>query len=200
MNAQGLENEQVLLALLREGDERAYSYLFKAFYQALFNYAGRVVHDEDYAHNIVQGMFCRFYENRKKIVIEGSLKSYLYRSVYNSCLDTLKHEKVKNIYNDQVLLDFYSKEIALAPEVELNLRREEIRKAIDVSINRLPERCRQIFVMSKIEEKSNQEIANELGISIKTVETQMRIALAKLRKDLGWLYYMIFLDFFSKMF
>ena len=70
MNAQGLENEQVLLALLREGDERAYSYLFKAFYQALFNYAGRVVHDEDYAHNIVQGVFCRFYENRKKIVIE----------------------------------------------------------------------------------------------------------------------------------
>ncbi|WP_018339217.1 MULTISPECIES: RNA polymerase sigma-70 factor [Butyricimonas] len=200
MNAQGLENEQVLLALLREGDERAYSYLFKAFYQALFNYAGRVVHDEDYAHNIVQGVFCRFYENRKKIVIEGTLKSYLYRSVYNSCLDTLKHEKIKNIYNDQVLLDFYSKEIALAPEVELNLRREEIRKAIDVSINKLPERCRQIFVMSKIEEKSNQEIANELGISIKTVETQMRIALAKLRKDLGWLYYMIFLDFFSKMF
>ena len=82
----------------------------------------------------------------------------------------------------------------------MNLRREEIRKAIDVSINKLPERCRQIFVMSKIEEKSNQEIANELGISIKTVETQMRIALAKLRKDLGWLYYMIFLDFFSKMF
>ncbi len=200
MNAQGLENEQVLLALLREGDERVYSYLFKAFYQALFNYAGRVVHDEDYAHNIVQGVFCRFYENRKKIVIEGTLKSYLYRSVYNSCLDTLKHEKIKNIYNDQVLLDFYSKEIALAPEVELNLRREEIRKAIDVSINKLPERCRQIFVMSKIEEKSNQEIANELGISIKTVETQMRIALAKLRKDLGWLYYMIFLDFFSKMF
>lgn len=200
MNTQGLENEQVLLALLREGNERAYSYLFKVFYQALFNYAGRVVHDEDYAHNIVQGVFCRFYENRKKIIIEGSLKSYLYRSVYNSCLDTLKHEKVKNMYNDQVLLDFYSKEIALAPEVELNLRREEIRKAIDVSINRLPERCRQIFVMSKIEEKSNQEIANELGISIKTVETQMRIALAKLRKDLGWLYYMIFLDFFSKMF
>ena len=200
MNAQGLENEQVLLALLREGDERAYSYLFKAFYQALFNYAGRVVHDEDYAHNIVQGVFCRFYENRKKIVIEGTLKSYLYRSVYNSCLDTLKHEKIKNIYNDQVLLDFYSKEIALAPEVELNLRREEIRKAIDVSINKLPERCRQIFVMSKIEEKSNQEIANELGISIKTVETQVTITLAKLGKDLGWLYYMIFLDFFSKMF
>ena len=154
----------------------------------------------DFAHDIVQGVFCRFYENRKKIMIEGTLKSYLYRSVYNSCLDTLKHEKVKNIYNDRVLLDFYLKDIALAPEVELNLRREEIRKAIESSINKLPERCRQIFVMSKIEEKSNQEIANELEISIKTVETQMRIALTKLRKDLGWLYYVIFLDFFSKMF
>ncbi len=200
MNDQGIENEQVLLALLKKGDEKVYAYLFKAFYQALFNYAGRIVHDVDFAHDIVQGVFCRFYENRKKIMIEGTLKSYLYRSVYNSCLDTLKHEKVKNIYNDRVLLDFYLKDIALAPEVELNLRREEIRKAIESSINKLPERCRQIFVMSKIEEKSNQEIANELEISIKTVETQMRIALTKLRKDLGWLYYVIFLDFFSKMF
>ncbi|MBS7196700.1 MAG: RNA polymerase sigma-70 factor [Bacteroidales bacterium] len=200
MSAQRIENEQVLLALLRKGDEKVYTYLFKAFYPALFNYAGRIIHDADLAHDVVQGVFCRFYENRRRIIIEGTLKAYLYRAVYNSCLDVLKHEKVKNIYNDQVLLDFYLKEIALAPEVELNLRREEIREAINSSVSKLPERCRQIFVMSKIEEKSNQEIASELGISIKTVETQMRIALVKLRKDLGWLYYVIFFDFFSKMF
>lgn len=196
MDAEALENEQVLLVSLRDGDEKAYSYMFKTFYQALFNYAGRVVHDADLAQNVVQGVFCRFYENRKKIIIEGTLKSYLYRAVYNSCLDTLKYENVRNVYKDRMLLDFYEKEVILLPECELNLHREEIRKAIEISINKLPERCRQIFVMSKMEEKSNQEIAKELGVSVKTVETQVRIAIQKLRKDLGWLYYMIFITFF----
>lgn len=200
MDANGLENEKVLLVLLRDGNERAYAYLFKTYYPVLFNYAGRIVHDPDSAQNIVQGIFCRFFENRKKIIIEGTLKSYLYKAVHNSCLDVLKHENVRNIYKDKVLLDFYSQEIVLPPEGEMNLHREEIRKAIEASINKLPERCRQIFVMSKIEEKTYQEIADELNISIKTIETQMRIALVKLRKDLGWLNYLIFIHFFSEMF
>ncbi len=200
MGAEDFEDRQVLLALLRKGDERAYAYLFKKYYAGLFNYAGRIVHAEDFAHNVVQGVFCRLYEFREKIEIKESVKSYLYRSVYNACLDMLKSEKARLKYEDSTLLDFYAQKVAMEPECELNLRREEIRKAIEASLEKLPERCRQIFVMSKIEEKTYQEIAKELGMSAKTVEAQMRIALMRLRKDLGWLYYVILLEFFSEIF
>ena len=200
MDAKNFENEKVLLASLRKGEEKAYAYLFGKYYMALFNYAGRIVHDMDMAHDMVQSVFCRLYEYRMKIKIDDSIKSYLYRSVYNNCLDALKHEKIKLAYKDKAALDFYAREVIMEPEGELNLRREEIRKAIKTSLNKLPEKCRQIFVMNKIDEKSYHEIAEELDISTKTVETQMRIALLKLRKDLGWLYYMIFLDFFSEIF
>mgnify|MGYP002740571530 FL=1 len=97
-----------------------------------------------------------------------------------------------NNYADRELLDFYFSEIVQTPEAELALQNEDIRKALEEAINKLPERCREVFVLSKVEELSNKEIAEKLNISVKTVEVQMTKALSRLREELEWVLCIIF--------
>lgn len=181
-----------LLTSLQKGDEEAFAYVFKTFYPPLFNYAGRILRDEEQANDVVQDTFCRLYENRSNITIHISLKSYLYRSVYNNCIDLIRHKKVANAYVDAKMLDFYFSRIIQLPEAELKMLDEDIGEAIREAIAHLPERCRQIFCLSKLEGLSNKQIAEQLGISVKTVETQMTTAFVRLRKELEWLLFMIF--------
>lgn len=180
-----------LLTSLQKGDEEAFAYIFKTFYSPLFNYAGRILRDDEQANDVVQDTFCRLYENRSNITIHISLKSYLYRSVYNNCIDLIRHKKVANAYVDAKMLDFYFSRIIQLPEAELKMLDEDIGEAIREAIAHLPERCRQIFCLSKLEGLSNKQIAEKLGISIKTVETQMTTAFVRLRKELEWLLFII---------
>ena len=182
-----------LIEDIREGKENAFAHVFKLYYGALLNYAGRILRDTELANDLVQETFCRFYENRQKLNVSISLKSYLYKSVYNACLDVIKHRKVEAEYLNRELLDFYFSKVIQTPEAELALQNEELREAVQEAIDKLPERCREIFVLSKVEGLSNKQIAEQLDISIKTVETQMTTAFAKLRKELGWLVCLIFI-------
>ena len=184
-----IDSKRVLTSL-QKGDEEAFAYVFKAFYPPLFNYAGRILRDEEQANDVVQDTFCRLYENRSNITIQISLKSYLFRSVYNNCIDLIRHKKVANSYVDAEMLDFYFSRIIQLPEAELKMLDEDISEAIRKAIGHLPERCRQIFCLSKLEGLSNKQIAEQLGISVKTVETQMTTAFTRLRKELEWLLFM----------
>ena len=95
-------------------------------------------------------------------------------------------------FNHFFKLFFYFSEIVQTPEAELALLGENINNALREAIDKLPERCREVFVLSKIEELSNKEIAERLNISVKTVEVQMTKALSRLRKELEWLLSLIF--------
>lgn len=185
-------NQETLIKLLWAGEEKAFIYLFERYYDGLFNYAGRIVRETELAHDLVQDTFCKIYEKRQELDIHLSIQSYLYKSVYNSCLNAIKHRKVVHDYVDQELLDFYFAEIVQMPEAELVLFGEDIKNALWEAVNKLPERCREVFILSKIEELSNKEIAEKLNISVKTVEVQMTKALSRLRKDLEWLLCVIF--------
>ena len=186
------DDHEVLLETLRKGEEKAFVYLFDKYYEGLLNYAGRIVRETELAHDLVQETFCKLYEEHVNLDIHLSIKSYLYRSVYNRCLNEIKHQKVVSNYADRELLDFYFSEIVQTPEAELALLGEDINNALREAIGKLPERCREVFVLSKMEELSNKEIAERLGISVKTVEVQMTKALSRLRKELEWLLSLIF--------
>lgn len=185
-----------LMIELRGGKEDAFAQVFRMYYNPLLNYAGRILHDAELANDLVQETFCNLFERRKELNEDLQLRPYLYKTVYNRCLDVIKHQKVESNYANQELLDFYFSKVIETPEAELALLEEDLKGAIQEAIAKLPERCREIFELSKIEGLSNKQIAEELNISVKTVEAQMTIAFTRLRKELGWLLCVIFFQNF----
>ena len=176
------DNHDVLLEALRKGEEKAFEYLFDRYYEGLLNYAGRIVRETELAHDLVQETFCKLYEDHASLNIHLSIKSYLYKSVYNSCLNEIKHQKVVSNYADRELLDFYFSEIVQTPEAELALLGEDINNALREAIDKLPERCREIFIRIREEKQSYAQVAEELDISIKTVDAQLQKAVTRLKE------------------
>ncbi len=169
----------------REGREKAFTQVFRMYYGPLLNYAGRILKDVELANDVVQECFCRLYERRKEIKRGFQVRPYLYRSVYNSCIDAIKHQKVESNYINQELLDFYFSKVIETPEAEQALLEEDLRGAIQDAIDKLPERCREIFVLSCVEGLKYQEVADKLGVTINTVKTQVRFGYKKVRSDLN---------------
>lgn len=172
-------DSQVFLAI-QSGQTPAFEMLFKTYYQPLCRYANSYLKDPDGAEEIVQAAFIGFWEKRKTISIETSLKSYLYRAIRNACLNELKHEQVKQKYfaNESI------KEEAKSEPADHLAIHEELEDKIRAAIQTLPEQCRLIFTMSRFEELKYQEIADQLNLSVKTVENQMGKALKIMRAQL----------------
>ena len=162
-------------------DDLAFERLFKAHYKELHVYASVILKDEDVAEEIVQNMFLKFWEKRKLLQIQSSVKAYLYKCTYNDCLNHLKHQKIKTKYQDFAIYTMNDQHEPASAKAELTELELKLREAL----NELPEHCRTIFQMSRFEELKYKEIATQLGISIKTVENQMGKALRILRIKLA---------------
>lgn len=173
-----------LLDALREGKEEAFEYIFLKYYTNLYSYAFRILNNESDAKECVQNTFCHIWDIRKSLNINDSVKSYLYRSVYNGSIDIIRKKKVLEKYEEKGFLDIYLYGIVQNPEAEIKLLGSETRKAVQSSINSLPKRCREIFIRCRVMGYTHAEIASSLNISVKTVENQMTIALTKLREKL----------------
>lgn len=154
--------------------------MFRELYQPLCRYAYSFVSDHEEAEEIVQASFIGIWEKRQTIDIDTSLKAYLYRVVRNASLNVIKHGKVKQIYLEQS--EFTAEKTTDATEQALIT--DELERKIFSAIQTLPEQCRLIFKLSRFEEMKYQEIANQLNISIKTVENQMGKALKIMREQL----------------
>lgn len=150
-------------------------------YAALHHYAFTMVNNSALADEIVQDVFLKILEKREKVTIHTSLKAYLYRSVYNECMNYFKHHKVKQKYQTHTIheMDKHTEH----PFDKLQYR--EFEQRLQKSINDLPEQCRTVFQLSRFEELKYAEIATQLGISIKTVDNQMGKALKRLRLQLA---------------
>lgn len=175
------------LNLLKSGSEAAFNQLFNQYNLSLCSYAFRILNNNNDAREIVLTTFCNIWEKRKSIEINESLKSYLYKSVYNNCITVLRQRKQYYKYIELGLGDLYFDRIIQNPHAELRIIDSETRKIILSAINELPKRCREIFIKCKIEGLSYFDVASNLNISVKTVETQMSIALRRLRTSLDWL-------------
>ncbi|HTM98643.1 MAG TPA: RNA polymerase sigma-70 factor [Pedobacter sp.] len=155
--------------------------LFKLHYKALLAYAAVILKDEDDAEEIVQQLFLRFWEKREQLNVQTSLKAYLYKCVYHDSLNYLKHQKVKSKYQDYTQHSMETTHHTAVDRLELT----ELQQQINLALNELPEQCRTIFQMSRFEELKYREIADQLGLSIKTIENQMGKALRIMRIKLA---------------
>ena len=165
---------------LKAGDLTAFEMLFRTYYQPLCNYAFTFVQDRDEAEEIVQSTFLNIWEKRESLSIHTGVKPYLYAMVRNACLNVLKHEKIKQQHA--------AMEMAVAERSTESVARtvmaSELETKIYQAMDRLPEQCRLIFKLSRFEELKYAEIAQQLHISIKTVENQMGKALRIMREQL----------------
>ena len=172
--------EQLQIKALSEGDITAFEMLFRNYYQPLCNYAYTFLQDKEDAEEIVQSTFLLVWEKRDTLAIRTSVKPYLYAMVRNACLNVLKHEKIKQ--------RFAGEEIALGQRghdnVSHTMESNELEYRIKIAMNELPEQCRMVFKLSRFEELKYSEIAEQLNISVKTVENHMGKALRIMREQL----------------
>jgi RNA polymerase sigma-70 factor, ECF subfamily len=129
----------------------------------------------------VQSMFLKLWEKRERVTVQSSVKAYLYKCVHNDSLNYLKHLKVRASYQDHATYVMKDQPNEPVKTVELKELEARIREAL----NELPEQCRTIFQLSRFEELKYREIADKMGLSIKTVEKQMGKALNVLRLKLA---------------
>lgn len=161
---------------LRDNFDKIYLLYFSRMHRFAKEY---VLFDED-AENIVQDVFMHLWEKREVLDIQVNLISYIFMLVKNRCLDYLRHKVVVDEYKQELSIKLSALEL-------LNnsfTSDEEIATIVRVAVDKLPERCREIFLMSRVEGKKYREIADELNLSVNTVENQMAIALKKLRVEL----------------
>lgn len=171
----------ILLQKINNGEENAFQYLFEEFYSMLTVYANKYLQDMDLSRDIVQDVFVRLYEKRESINIEISLKSYLFKSVYNSCIN---HIRINDIHNKHLYNIKKRKENDYVDLVE-EMQTSELEKFLYDAISELPEQCKKIFKMNRFKGMKNAEIAEKLKLSKRTVETQISKALKILREKLS---------------
>ncbi len=177
-------SNQQLIHNIQKGDVAAFKELYRQYYVFLCMVAEHIVKNHAEAEEIVSDVFVKLWNIREKIIITTSIKAYLTRAVRNTSLNYL--EKNKTIHN---LTDSLSN-----PEYELlawgsdyplgQLYNKEIMKLLDQGIRSLPAACREIFLLSRNQDLKYIDIADKLSISVNTVKTQMRIALARLQETL----------------
>ena len=167
---------------IRLGDSTAFSYVFQKYYQALYQFAGRFVKDAQTAENIVQDVFVKLWTNRENCLITSSLKSYLYAATRNTALNFLSHEK-KQLSTEDLMSD--RRDTTANPEERII--ENEMIDGVHKAIEKLPEKCRYVYLMKRYDDLKYHEIAEILDISINTVKTQMKRALKSLLKNLAYL-------------
>lgn len=153
--------------------------IFKEYYPMGVLFARKQVQDMDTAKDIVQAVFVKMYEKGDKININTSIKSYVFQAIRNACINHHKHNQTKQRHSN-IILNRSSEAI-----IDNQLEHKEFELQIQGVIDQLPDRCKTIFRLNRFDGKKNKEIAKELDISIRTVETQISKALKFLRENIS---------------
>jgi RNA polymerase sigma-70 factor, ECF subfamily len=151
--------------------------MYKAYYGALRRSAENIIGDQDASHDIVQEVFLKLWHKKEGLEEVLNPKAYLFKSVVNASLTYLEKNKKQ--------LRLAEPELEHSGQADSNVLLKELESKVQKALNNLPPKCKAVFVLSRFEELKNKEIAEVLGLSIKTVENQMGIALKKMREDLN---------------
>ena len=189
--------DDYFLLRFREGHEPAFEKVFMSEYKRIVGFCKQFIGDKDKSQSLAQEAFVKLWLNREKVESLNGIHSFLFTAAKSECLNYLRHQKVISNYKDKKLQLF---------ETELNLEVlesfdfdtiefSELELLINQSISHLPEKCRLVFTMSRIDGKKNCEIAEELDISVKSVEANITRALKTLRISLADYLPTIFLAF-----
>jgi RNA polymerase sigma-70 factor (ECF subfamily) len=168
-------------------DVQAYEVIFKAYYRFLCSFAFGLTKEKHSAEEIVEDFFVDLWRNRQKLLITTSVRSYFVNSIHHRCLNYLQREKPKFISTHDIssLIDKEGTlgDQLIAQEVP-SILTNELEHLLAKAIEKLPNSCREIFLLSRFQDLSYEEISLRQNVSVNTVKTQIKIALSKLREDL----------------
>jgi RNA polymerase sigma-70 factor, ECF subfamily len=190
--SRSLAQDQELLRLTAGGDQRAYRQLFDAYYAIVARTAWHYVRDEALAFDVAQEVFAELWRRSADIAVDYSLAAYLRRMAVSHALNLLRTRRRFDFA--ETLPEHEGEATQITPLHEV--AGQELTGAVQQLIDRLPEKCRVIWLLCREEGKSQREVAELLQISLKTVENQMTIALRKLREGLlqqGFLTFLLWL-------
>jgi RNA polymerase sigma-70 factor (family 1) len=183
-------SDRDLLLLLKQDNEAAFAEIYQRYKWVLYLHAAKRVNDREEAKDIVQELFTTLWDRRQVFDLQTHLSGYLYTAVRNRVISRLSHEKVVDTYMDAI------RESASQGNciTDHKARENNLAAIIEQEINELPERMREVFILSRKHHLSHKEIAGKLGIAESTVKKQVSNALATLRVKLGlfaWLFLLI---------
>jgi len=187
-------NEKLLLTEFQKGNQKAFNTLYNNYYKVLVVYAKQFVKDLQIAENLTQDVFVMVYEKREQLQIHTSFKAFMYTSLRNHCLNYLKKENRFSSFEDS--------QIKIIEENNIDdpfIKHAELAQKLHDAIHKLPKKNQQIFRMSRFEGATNEDIADNLGLTKRTVETHISNALKKLRHHLVTSKVILFFifDFFT---
>lgn len=174
-------NDTKIIQKIKNDDISSYKELFDSFYLKLLKYSMRFVSMKEIAEELVQDLFIHIWDNRKNLMIQTSLESYLFASVKNRSLNYLKSKYAGKDYVELSNLYIHPQSKSIDQEIEAF----ELELLIQKAVNSLPPKCGTVFNLSRNAGMTYQEIAEELNIGKETVKTQIGIALMKIREYLG---------------
>lgn len=163
---------------IRNSDRKAFNILFDLLWEPMYAYASAIIMDDAIAKDMVQEVWINYWQRREEVEIL-CIKSYLYKAIRYRCYNHLRDTK----FNKTQIEAVHS--VYITPKIELEEDLTELSERINDTISGLPERCQEIFRLSRINDISNREIAERLNISQRSVENQISLALRKLRKELS---------------
>lgn len=166
---QEVNNTSVNLDVIHRWNDQSLTMLYRRFYKALVVYAFQITKDLEMAEDIVQDVFSNVWQKKTTFQTVGTLKAYLYNSVRNESINSVRHQQVRQDNLKQIELHY--KELHLDEHLELKLHKEEVYRQLLAAIDNLPERQRELF-LHIMRGKKNAEIAEAMGISINTVKKQ----------------------------
>jgi RNA polymerase sigma-70 factor, ECF subfamily len=160
------------------GDLKTFEMVFRDYYKPLVRYGSTFLKDSDEAEDVVQQVFVSLWEKQTQLDIHTSIRAVLYKAVQNACLNKIKYLKVRTSYAEEL------KATAIQEDASDPVQANELNERIHLAVENMPEQCGRIFKMSRYEQLRYQEIADQLGLSVKTVENQMGKALKIVREEL----------------
>lgn len=172
--------ERILLGKLKNDDQSAFTVIFSKYYADLVRFSFGFTRNSDVSEEIVQEVFLKFWESRSSLDIHTSLKSFLLKNVQNRSIDSLRHTGITNKYTSVVL----EHAILSQNDTENYILYSELQANLNQAMHKIPMQYAEVFQMSRLETLNYQEIADKLGVSVRTVEVRISKALGMLREEL----------------